>query len=156
MYLLYIIVIVNENEIKGIYKRFRKLDIERKGYVTPAEFSSMPELEKNPLCQRICQVLCKESEKIDFVSFVKALSIFNNRGDAESQAVFMFKVYDINNDGYVTEEEMMNIFKLLVRQNLSTLQLQQIVERTLKELDVDRDGKLNYSEFKKVIFKYIE
>lgn len=144
------LIVVSEGEIKSIYKRFRKLDREEKGYVSAAEFSTIPELERNPLNQRICQVLCKDADKIDFVDFVKALSTFNSRGDAESEAAFMFKVYDINGDGYVTQEEMMSIFKLLTGTNLSATQLQQIVEKTLKDLDVDRDGKLNYEEFKKV------
>ena len=63
----------------------------------------------------------------------------------------MFKVYDINGDGFVTQEEMLVIFKSLVGKSLSTAQLQQIVEKTIKDLDVDHDGRLCFSEFQKVI-----
>lgn len=118
------------------------------------EFSSIPELEKNPLSQRICQVLCKHAEVIDFPYFAKVLSTFNNKGDPNLRAEFMFKVYDINNDGYISKEEMLVIFKLLVGKNLSTEQLQEIVGKTIKDLDLDHDGKLNYTEFKKVVFKF--
>ena len=118
------------------------------------EFSSIPELEKNPLSQRICQVLCKHAEVIDFPYFAKVLSAFSNKGSNKLRSEFMFKVYDINNDGYVTKEEMLVIFKLLVGKNLSTEQLQQIVEKTVKDLDIDGDGRLCYPEFKKVLFEF--
>jgi len=144
--------LVNADELKRLYRRFRKLDKTNKGYVSESEFASIPELEKNPLSRRICQVLVKESNMIDFPSFAKALSSFSNKGDSISRTEFMFKVYDINNDGFVSQEEMMEIFKQLVGKNLSTAQLQQIVEKTIKDLDVDKDGKLNITEFQKVFF----
>ncbi len=153
--------LVTADEIKRLYRRFCKLDKAGKGYVSSIEFSSIPELEKNPLSQRICQVLCKQGEVIDFPLFVKALSVFSNKGESAARSecnatvyneavVVMFKVYDMDGDGFVSPEEMMMIFKSLVGKNLSTAQLQQIVDKTIKDLDIDRDGRLNFSEFQKV------
>ena len=62
----------------------------------------------------------------------------------------MFKIYDINNDGFVSQEEMITVFKSLVGKDLSSAQLEQIVDKTIKDLDVDHDGKLNFAEFQKV------
>ena len=56
----------------------------------------------------------------------------------------MFKIYDVDSDGYITREELLVILKTLVLHSLKDDQLEQIVERTIDELDEDGDGKLNY------------
>ncbi len=49
--------------------------------------------------------------------------------------------------------EMLVILKMIVDKGLSDMQLQEIVEKTIKDLDHDCDGKLNYEEFKQVNFE---
>ena len=56
----------------------------------------------------------------------------------------------MDNDGFVTREELLVILKTLVLHSLKDDQLEQIVDRTIDELDLDGDGKLNYEEFKQV------
>ncbi len=56
----------------------------------------------------------------------------------------------MDGDGYVTKEELLVILKTLVLHSLKDEQLEQIVERTIDELDTDGDGKLNYAEFREV------
>jgi hypothetical protein len=41
--------LVSVQNIKRIHKRFQKLDIYEKGYVSPTDFCAIPELEKNNL-----------------------------------------------------------------------------------------------------------
>ena len=43
--------------MKRIYKRFRKLDSFNRGYVTVHDLATIPEVDKNPLGERICRVL---------------------------------------------------------------------------------------------------
>ena len=50
----------------------------------------------------------------------------------------------------MTREELLVILKTLVLHSLKDDQLEQIVDRTIDELDLDGDGKLNYEEFKQV------
>jgi len=40
---------------------------------------------------------------------------------------------------------------MMVGNNLSDIQLQQIVDKTILEGDDDKDGKISYDEFKKMI-----
>jgi serine/threonine-protein phosphatase 2B regulatory subunit len=60
---------------------------------------------------------------------------------------FAFSIYDMNCDGYISNGDLFNTLKLLVGENLNEVQIQQIVDRTIIEADVDKDGKLSYSEF---------
>ncbi len=58
-----------------------------------------------------------------------------------------FQIYDINNDGYITNGDMFNTLRMLVGDNLTDIQIQQLVDRTMVAADKDFDGKISYEEF---------
>jgi len=58
-----------------------------------------------------------------------------------------FRIYDMNNDGFITNGDLFKILQLLVEDNLTDIQLQQLVDRTLIAADKDMDGKISYEEF---------
>lgn len=64
----------------------------------------------------------------------------------------MFKVYDFNNDGFISNGDLFQVLKIMVGENLSEVQLQQLVDRTIAQGDKDLDGKLSKEEFGKVQF----
>ena len=43
----------NQEEVEGLYRRFRALDRGRKGYISGDEFLTIPELSINPLASRL-------------------------------------------------------------------------------------------------------
>lgn len=61
---------------------------------------------------------------------------------------FAFKIYDIDEDGFITNGELFTVLKMMVGNNLTDLQLQQLVDRTIIKADLDYDGKISYDEFK--------
>ena len=63
----------------------------------------------------------------------------------------MFQVYDIDRDGYISNGELFLVLKMMVGNNLKDAQLQQIVDKTILEADLDKDGKVSFEEFKKMI-----
>eukprot|EP01126_Amoeba_proteus_P017785 TRINITY_DN1872_c0_g1_i17.p1 TRINITY_DN1872_c0_g1~~TRINITY_DN1872_c0_g1_i17.p1 ORF type:complete len:115 (-),score=33.35 TRINITY_DN1872_c0_g1_i17:38-382(-) len=62
-----------------------------------------------------------------------------------------FKVYDMDGDGLISNGELFQVLKMMVGENLTDVQLQQIVDKTILEGDDDKDGKISYEEFKKMI-----
>jgi Ca2+-binding EF-hand superfamily protein len=46
-----------------------------------------------------------------------------------------FRLYDLNDDGYITQDEVAAIIKLMVGTNLSDEQINRIAYRTLKDAD---------------------
>jgi serine/threonine-protein phosphatase 2B regulatory subunit len=62
-----------------------------------------------------------------------------------------FKVYDMDRDGFISNGELFLVLKMMVGNNLRENQLQQIVDKTIMEGDLDLDGKLSFSEFTKMV-----
>lgn len=56
----------NQKEIKRIYKRFTKLDKYGRGGVTTHDLCILPEIDKNPMGDRVCQVLGGTDNIVDF------------------------------------------------------------------------------------------
>lgn len=91
------------------------------------------------------------SGNVDFQEFVSGLSAFSSKGNKEEKLKFAFKVYDIDRDGYISNGELFIVLKMMVGNNLKDQQLQQIVDKTIMEADLDRDGKISFEEFKKMV-----
>jgi serine/threonine-protein phosphatase 2B regulatory subunit len=88
---------------------------------------------------------------VDFEEFVGGLSAFSNKGNKEQKLRFAFKVYDIDRDGYISNGELFIVLKMMVGSNLKDQQLQQIVDKTIMEADLDKDGKVSFEEFTKMV-----
>lgn len=50
------VVAVDADEIRRLGKRFRKLDLDNSGALSIDEFMSLPELQQNPLVQRVIDI----------------------------------------------------------------------------------------------------
>ena len=88
---------------------------------------------------------------VDFQEFVSGLSAFSAKGNKSEKLKFAFKVYDIDRDGYISNGELFIVLKMMVGSNLKDQQLQQIVDKTIMEADLDGDGKISFDEFEKMV-----
>jgi serine/threonine-protein phosphatase 2B regulatory subunit len=88
---------------------------------------------------------------VDFQEFVSGLSAFSSKGNKEQKLRFAFKVYDIDRDGYISNGELFIVLKMMVGNNLKDQQLQQIVDKTIMEADLDNDGKISFEEFTRMV-----
>merc|ERR1712189_4882 len=150
-------------EISRLSKIFKKLDTDKSGTLSFQEILDLPAVKKNPLARRIIAVLDHDmSGEIDFKEFVHGMCQFSSHGDRETKLKFAFKIYDMDNDGYITTEDLYQVLKLMVgsnhlhkfcRCNLKDDQLQQLVNRTIRSADVNQDGKISFEEFCKIVGK---
>ena len=97
-----------------------------------------------------------EVTKDEFVNYAKNSEFFkeqmdkNNahsmaaRAEAITKAENAFKVFDKNNDGYITKEEFAKISKKLDKKQ---------VDAVFKKFDKDEDGVLSFEEFQKMLNK---
>jgi len=139
----------SDKEIKRLYKRFQRLDKNSSGDITADEFLSIPELAMNPLMMRvICAFDGDSTEHVNFRQFIKTLAIFRPETRIEAKLKFAFKIYDVNNEGFVTPNGLFKVMKMMVGTNLKDEQIREIADKTIKEADTDNDGKLSFEEFK--------
>ncbi|KAI2805752.1 Calcineurin subunit B type 2, partial [Blomia tropicalis] len=141
------------DEIKRLGKRFRKLDLDNSGSLSIDEFMSLPELQQNPLVQRVIDIFDTDRNgEVDFKEFIQGVSQFSVKGDKESKLKFAFRIYDMDNDGYISNGELFQVLKMMVGNNLKDTQLQQIVDKTIQFADKDEDGMISFEEFCSVRF----
>ncbi|KAM0792672.1 Calcineurin subunit B [Microbotryomycetes sp. NB124-2] len=139
-------------EIQRLKKRFMKLDKDGSGSIDKDEFLQIPQIANNPLASRMIAIFDEDgSGTVDFQEFVAGLSAFSNKGEREEKLKFAFKVYDMDRDGFISNGELFLVLKMMVGNNLKDQQLQQIVDKTLMEADLDGDGKLNFDEFQSMV-----
>ena len=142
----------SQEELLMLEQRFRRLDKDGSGMLEPNEFFDIPELAQNPLVQRVISVFDKNKDgNISFYEFVTGISKLSEAGSEEDKMRFLFSIYDIENDGYISNGELFKVLKMMVGNNLTDIQLQQLVDRTIIRADEDFDGKISYEEFCKMI-----
>ncbi|XP_060553028.1 calcineurin subunit B type 1 isoform X2 [Ruditapes philippinarum] len=140
------------DEIKRLGKRFRKLDLDNSGALSVEEFMSLPELQQNPLVQRVIDIFDTDGNgEVDFKEFIDGVSQFSVKCNKESKLRFAFKIYDMDKDGYISNGELYQVLKMMVGSNLKDHQLQQIVDKTIIHADSDGDGKISFEEFCAVV-----
>ena len=77
---------LDEQELKRIYRRFKKLDTDKVGQISIEEFQSQPDLAANPLLERVLSVLDKNHDHlVDLKDFVKGISIFSPKSSREEK-----------------------------------------------------------------------
>ena len=103
-----------------MYKNFSKLDKDKSGSLEPEEFFDIPELANNPLVKRVIAVLDKNKDgSISFLEFVQGLNSLSAGSSQEEKLRFAFQIYDINNDGYISNGELFTVLKMMVGNNLN-------------------------------------
>lgn len=74
------------DEIRRLGKRFKKLDLDNSGALSVDEFMSLPELQQNPLVQRVIDIFDTDGNgEVDFKEFIQGVSQFSVKGDKESK-----------------------------------------------------------------------
>ena len=140
-----------QRDIKKCHKKFGALDKDKKGYVSITDLVSIPEIENNPLRYHIAQYMSNnnENEAISFEAFIKVIDIFKNN-KTEKQYKFMFDLFDFDKDGKISHEDMLVNFKLLLGNSLNEEQINEIVDKTIKEYSKDKKY-IFYDDFVKLL-----
>ncbi|XP_008850143.1 calcineurin subunit B type 2 [Nannospalax galili] len=142
----------DQDEIKRLGKRFKKLDLDKSGALSVDEFMSVARPQQNPLVRRVIDVFDRDGNgEVDFTEFIVGTSQFSVKGDEEEKLRFAFSIYDIDKDGYISNGELFQVLKMMVGNNLKDWQLQQLVDKTILVLDRDGDGRISFEEFSDVV-----
>ena len=93
----------------------------------------------------------KPDQSLDFEEYCLGLSAISARSKLEEKAKFCFNVYDIDGNGTISRDELREVLNLSLNSNscvqLSPQQLERIINNTIKEMDKNGDGEINFEEF---------
>ncbi|MES1912012.1 MAG: hypothetical protein MHM6MM_004359 [Cercozoa sp. M6MM] len=104
----------SDAEIKALYERFKRLDRDASGLISFNEFHLIPELSMNPVGMRVIELFDEREERaLDFKNFVSALWTMDRRAEASLKQAFAFKLYDVDEDGFVSVEDVASILRVL-------------------------------------------
>ena len=141
-----------KQELKRLWHRFYQLSNGDK-YITRRQLESIPELQLNPLSTRIAELFVDQpdGESISFQAFIQNLSLFHYQTNLDDKLHFLFRVYDRDNDGKVTEDELYLILQQCVGSNIEDAQLKLLVQGTMFDADKNGDKNLSYDEFRQCV-----
>lgn len=143
------ICVFTKEELKILYDNFIELDQDKSGLIEPEEFFDLQEIKENPIVKRVISVFDKNHDgKISFYEFILGLSALTDCSYNKLEKLkFAFQVYDSNEDGYISNGDLFYSLKLFTGKNLTDVQIQQVVDRTMISADKDMDGKISFEEF---------
>nr|QBH72783.1 calcineurin b subunit [Thermobia domestica] len=149
------------NQIERLYSRFTSLDRGDCGSLSREDFLRIPELAINPLGDRIVHAFFQDSsdDRVNFRQFMRVLAHFrpikknreNTLNSRDEKLKFAFKMYDLDDDGRISRDELLAILHMMVGANISEEQLTSIAERTIMEADQDGDQMISFEEFCKAL-----
>ncbi|KAF8389246.1 hypothetical protein HHK36_025939 [Tetracentron sinense] len=138
---------VSQQEIVSLYQRFCQLDRNGGGFIREEEFLSVPEFAVNPLSQRLLRML----DGLNFKEFVAFLSAFSSRASLQQKIEFIFKVYDLDCNGKVAFDDMLDVLRDLTGSYISEQQRQQVLTHVLEEAGYTKDSMLILADFIKIL-----
>ncbi|XP_060560815.1 calaxin-like [Ruditapes philippinarum] len=107
------------------------------------------------LMDRVFRAFDRDSDNhINQDEWVLGLSVFL-KGDIEELTKYTFMTYDLNQDGYISREEMYQLLKnSMVKQPTEEDPeegIKELVEICVKMMDLDHDSRLSYADFEQAI-----
>lgn len=141
-------LIVSPDDVDKLYHHFLRIDADGNGVIDRQELMTLPSVSGNPLAGRLLELFdTDQSGDINFGEFVSGLSIFSSRTDPKKKLRFAFDIYDLDQDGYISNGELFVALRLMTGEHLKPVQLQQIVDKTIRDADLDGDGRISFDEF---------
>ncbi|EDV45455.1 calcineurin B homologous protein 1 [Drosophila erecta] len=140
---------LSAEQLEQLHTRFRSLDRQQRGYLTPTDLLRIPQLLLNPLHRQIIDGFFpsrEPSERMDFKQFVDTCSTFlvpqfgrgsARRRDGRVQKLrLLSKMFDTRRSGCITRSDFRQIMRSIV--NLNSSQKQEQEQERQVELSENR------------------
>ena len=136
------------NEFKEVFNIFDK---DKDGYITAKELGDLiRNLGQNPteaeIQNMINEVDINNNGAIDFKEFLDIMLKKLKDFESEEELIEAFKIFDKDGNGLIGSEELLNVMLTLGEDSNK-----EEIEDLINEVDLDRDGLINYEEFLRLI-----
>ncbi|PAA60649.1 hypothetical protein BOX15_Mlig028870g3 [Macrostomum lignano] len=135
-------------QVSEYQEAFKLFDKNNDGKITPAELGvAMRNLGQNPteadIQKMISDVDHKKKGYVEFEEFVEMMEKKKRETDTEQELRKVFKIFDKNNDGKISSEELRYVMNSL-GENLT----ESDVNEMIRQADKNQDGFVDFQEFK--------
>ncbi|KAL0920115.1 hypothetical protein M5K25_009226 [Dendrobium thyrsiflorum] len=136
---------LSEDEIVGLIQMFKSMDTDNSGTITFDELkeglTKLGTKQSESEVRQLMEAADVDGDGlIDYVEFVTA-TMHMNRMERENRLYKAFLYFDEDRSGYITMEELKHVL------NQYNVFDDKLIKNIIDEVDVDRDGKINYDEF---------
>ncbi|GBG32019.1 Calcineurin B-like protein 1 [Hondaea fermentalgiana] len=149
----------DSEEILALYSHFKSIASSQTddGQIDRNEFREAIGLTDSLFVDRLFSLFDENDDGyINFQEFICGLSILCVRGTLDEKTHFSFRIYDFDNDNKISNEELTSMLKTSLGENgvvLTPTQLELIIRATFEEADVNRDGFIDFEEYKALVAK---
>ena len=138
----------SEDTIRGMHKKFVKLDKNEKGFVNLEDLNQVGDFKANQLNTLIAEQVAESTgDQVDFKHLLEVMSAFQYN-DQDAKLRFLFDMCDQSKQGKLRAVDLMAAFKLIQVDHYSESDIKEFANQTVKFADQDGDGALNFDEFK--------
>lgn len=128
------------------------------GVIDAAELTQAMGLDRDCLLARALFRIfdLTKTRRINFRTWVTTLSALSQKASMDEKIRFSFSLYDMNDDGMIDLNELRTLLAAAVRENvlsLSELEVQAVCDHTLRHVDKDHNGTVDFNEYRQVVCK---
>jgi len=148
---------------KVVMSRFiRGADTDGNGFISAAElrkFALKMELEEEDTVDDAVNMfmIMGDTNGDKKLSVEELINVLNcgpeERQEPKDKMKAMFRTYDTNDDGYINNKEILNLFKVLgfIDEDDTSEEAKMLIKTMVAKYDEDNDGQMNYEEFCKMM-----
>ncbi|CAF0795861.1 unnamed protein product [Brachionus calyciflorus] len=143
---------LSEEEIESIRASFEFFDKDKNGFITTSELRDVikkcgSKLKEKDVKEMVKQFDVDKDGKINFDEFIQLMTVnFNNTDNFEENLFKAFKKFDKDGNGFISRSELKEAMRKLDKKITN-----EEIDDMLTEADTNMDGKIDYSEFVRII-----
>ncbi|KAK2426209.1 Calcineurin B-like protein 1 [Trifolium repens] len=144
------------SDVEALFELFKSISgsVVDDGLISKEEFQLAifnNKSKENLFTSRIFDLFdVKRKGVIDFSDFVRALNVFHPNAPQEVKIDFSFRLYDLDNTGFIERDEVKQMITALLCESeikLTDDMIETILQKTFLDADPNQDGKIDKSEW---------